>query len=244
MDEKLLTPQEYFDIVKERKHKVTEEDLVRIYDNCLELIQKYIKTGQVKAAKKLMFHLDSLEKEKDIIKAGVDTFIYRSDIEDYIDNVAKDVVKVIELENYERDIPEEVVEVIEKVKDKFTKMYVIFTDYTGKIERSVEKERREKDPILLGTLQNKATRTIIERFYYIADWVDEYCDLTLDRMVDEMAARGKNISHNVSLPVDIEELKQQLKQLEPTKDDSSLYAMVSVPVKESFFDRIKSIFKK
>ena len=54
----------------------------------------------------------------------------------------------------------------------------------------------------------------------------------------------KNISHNVSLPVDIEELKQQLKQLEPTKDDSSLYAMVSAPVKESFFDRIKSIFKK
>ena len=69
MDEKLLTPQEYFNIVKERKHKVTEEDLVRIYDNCLELIQKYIKTGQVKAAKKLMFHLDCLEKEKDIIKA-------------------------------------------------------------------------------------------------------------------------------------------------------------------------------
>lgn len=244
MEEKFLTPQEYFNIVKERKHKVTEEDLVRIYDNCLQLIQKYIKTGQVKAAKKLMFHLDSLEKEKDIIKAGVDTFIYRSDIEDYIDNVAKDVVKVTELENYERDIPEEVVEVIEKVKDKFTKMYVIFTDYTGKIERSVKKERREKDPILFGTLQNEATRTIIERFYYVADWVDEYCDLTLDRMIDEMAAEGKNISHNVSLPVDIEELKQQLKQLEPTKDESSLYAMVSVPVKESFFDRIKSIFKK
>lgn len=244
MDEKLLTPQEYFNIIKERKHKVTEEDLVRIYDNCLELIQKYIKTGQVKAANKLMFHLDCLEKEKDIIKAGVDTFIYRSDIEDYIDNVAKDVVKVIELENYERDIPEEVVEVIEKVKDKFTKMYVIFTDYTGKVERSVEKERREKDPILFGTLQDEATRTIIERFYYVADWVDEYCDLTLDRMVDEMATKGKTISHNISLPVNIEELKQQLKQLEPTKDDSSLYVMSSVPVKKSFFSKIKSILKK
>ena len=240
----LLAPQEYFNIIKERKHKVTEEDLVRIYSNCLELIQKYIKTGQVKAAKKLMFHLECLEREKEIIKAGVDTFIYRSDIEDYIDNVAKDVVKVIELENYERDIPEEVVEVIEKVKDKFTKMYVMFTDYTGKVERSVEKEKREKDPILFGTLQNEATRTIIERFYYVADWVDEYCDLTLDRMVDEMATEGRYISHNISLPVNIEKLKQQLKQLEPTTDDSSLYAMSSVPVKESFFDRIKSIFKK
>ena len=35
MDEKLLTPQEYFNIVKQRKHKVTEEDLNRICDNCL-----------------------------------------------------------------------------------------------------------------------------------------------------------------------------------------------------------------
>ena len=243
-DENLLTPQEYFELVKEKKHKVTKEDLSRIYDNCLELIQKYIKTGQAKAARKLIFHLESLEKERDIINLGIDTFIYRSDIEDYIDNVAKDVVKIIDHENYERDIPDEVAEVIEKVKDKFTKMYVIFTDYTGKIERSVEKEKREKDPILFGTLQDESTRTIIERFYYVADWVDEYCDLTLDKMVNEMSSKRRNITHNISLPTDIEELKKQVKQLNPVKENNELYTMVSVPVKTSFFDRIKGIFSK
>lgn len=240
----VLSPQEYFEHVKEKKHKVTEQDLNRIYDNCLELIQKYIKTGQAKAARKLVFHLESLEKERDIINLGVDTFIYRSDIEDYIDNVAKDVVKIIDLENYERDIPDEVAEVIEKVKDKFTKMYVIFTDYTGKVERSVAKEKREKDPILFGTLQDESTRTIIERFYYIADWVDEYCDLTLDKMVNEMSPEGKYIKHSISLPIDIEELKKQVKQLNPVKENTELYTMISVPVKPSFFDKIKSIFSR
>ena len=240
----LLSPQEYFELVKEKKHKVTEEDLNRIYDNCLELIQKYIKTGQAKAARKLVFHLESLEKERDIINLGVDTFIYRSDIEDYIDNVAKDVVKIIDLENYERDLPDEVVEVIGKVKDKFTKMYVIFTDYTGKVERSVEKERREKDPILFGTLQDESTRTIIERFYYIADWVDEYCDLTLDKMINEMSSKGKDIKHSISLPTDIEELKKQVKQLNSVKENTKLYTMVSVPVKTSFFDKIRNIFSR
>ena len=244
MEEKLLTPQEYFDIVKERKHKVTEEDLDKIYDNCLTLIEKYIKTGQSKAAQKLVFHLESLEKEKEIIKLGVDTFIYRSDIEDYIDNVAKDVVKIIELENYERDIPDEITEVIEKVKDKFTKMYVVFTDYTGKVERSVEKERREKDPILFGTFQEESTRTIIERFYYVANWVDEYCDLTLDKMINEMATKNKDIKHNISLPTDIEELKRQVKQLTEVKDNPSIYVKTSKPVKESFFNKIRSIFSK
>lgn len=32
----------------------------------------------------------------------------------------------------------------------------MFTDYTGRMERQVEKERREKDPILFGTFQNQS----------------------------------------------------------------------------------------
>lgn len=61
-----------------------------------------------------------------MIALGVDTFIYRDDIEEYIDNVAKDVVKIIELENYEREIPDEIVSVVEAVKGKFDKLYVLF----------------------------------------------------------------------------------------------------------------------
>ena len=36
-----LTPQEYFDQVKERKQKVTDEMLDRVYENCLTLLNKY-----------------------------------------------------------------------------------------------------------------------------------------------------------------------------------------------------------
>ena len=36
-----LTPSEYFDIVKGRKQKITDKDLQAIYDNCLELLNKY-----------------------------------------------------------------------------------------------------------------------------------------------------------------------------------------------------------
>ena len=35
-----LTPQEYFDQVKERKQKVTDEMLDRVYENCLTLLNK------------------------------------------------------------------------------------------------------------------------------------------------------------------------------------------------------------
>ena len=132
---KTYSPDEYFQFIKDRKHSVTDEDLTAIYDNCLELLNKYRITGQTKGMRKLIFHLECIEKERELIALGVDTFIYRDDIEEYIDNVAKDVVKIIELENYEREIPDEIVSVVEAVKDKFDKLYVLFTDYTGRVER-------------------------------------------------------------------------------------------------------------
>ena len=240
--ESQLTPQQYFEQVKERKHNITDEELVKVYDNCLELLNKYKITGQKKGMRKLMFHLECIEKEREIVKMGINTFIYRDDIEEYIDTVAKDTVKIIELENYEREIPDEIVEVIAATKDKFDQLYVVFTDYTGKVERQIENERRDKDPILFGTFQNQSNRTVIDRFYYLGDWEDEYCDLTLDKMVNETEKAGKrNIVKTISTPSDIEELKEQLGGL--SEINGNFIISNSTPQKKTFFQNIKSVLK-
>ena len=214
-----LNPSEYFEMVKARKQTVTDEDLSRIYDNCLDLLNKYKITGQTAGMRKLLFHLQSIEAEREIVRMGITTFIYRDDIEEYIDNIAEDTVKIIELEKYEREIPDEIVAIIKRVKDKFDQLYILFTDYTGRAERQVEEERRQKDPILFGTFQNKQTRTVIDRFYFLGDWEDEYCDLTLDKMVNEVeASKKRNIVRTINTPEDIEELKKQLDQLVPSRD--------------------------
>ncbi len=235
-----LNPSEYFEIVKERKQKITDEDLVRIYNNCLDLLNKYKITGQKRGMRKILFHLDCIEKEREIIKMGINTFIYRDDIEEYIDNVAKDTVKIIELEQYEREIPDEIVHTIEQVKDKFDQLYVVFTDYTGKVERQIAKERRDKDPILFGTFQSENNMSVIDRFYFLGDWKDEYCDLTLDKMVNEVRKQnGQNIENTIKTPKDIEELKKQLNMLE---DDpkSDLYRM-AIDKKPTVFSKMRSV---
>lgn len=234
-----FTPQEYFDYIKDKKQQITDETLSHIYDTCLTLISKYKITGQRKGMRKLIFHLECIEKEREIIQLGIDTFVYRDDIEEYIDNVAKDVVKIIELENYEREIPDEIVSVVEVVKEKFDKLYVVFTDYTGKVERQVDKERRDKDPILFGTFQDESSRTVIDRFYYLGDWEDEYCDLTLDKMVNEIKqAKNKDVAHRIETPLDIEELRQQLSQLDE-RNGGFRIATVKVQ-KQNVFKGIKS----
>lgn len=236
-----LTPQQYFEEIKDRKHHITDAELVKVYDNCLDLLNKYKITGQQKGMRKLMFHLECIEKEREIVKMGINTFIYRDDIEEYIDSVAKDTVKIIELENYEREFPDEIVEVVAAVKDKFDQLYVVFTDYTGKVERQVEKERREKDPILFGTFQNPSNRTVIDRFYYLGDWEDEYCDLTLDKMVNETEKAGKrNIVKTISTPKDIEKLREQLSSLSEINGNFIISATEAKPKKRGLFANIKT----
>lgn len=243
VEEQNLSPQQYFDIVKDKKQHITDEDLKKVYDNCLELLNKYQITGQKKAIRKLLFHLECIEKEREIVKMGIDTFVYRDDIEYYIDNVAADTVKIIDIESYEREIPDDIVELISEVKDKFDQLYIVFTDYTGEMERQVEQERRSKDPILFGVFQDSKSRSVIDRFYYLGDWVDEYCDLTLDKFVNESAEAGKrNIVHTIKTPADIEELKAQLAMLELNRD-KELFVVSDKPVKPSFFDKIKSVIK-
>lgn len=250
MEEKITTenqkividPDEYFARIKKLKQTNTEEELDKIYQNAIILLEKYKKTGQKKAARKLIFHIENIERERDIIKLGVNQFVYRETIEDYIDNVASDVVKIIELENYERDIPNEIVDLVEKTKDIFSNFYVLFTDYTGKIEKEVEKEKRKKDPILFGAFVNKETDTVIERFYYLGDWEDEYCDLTLDKFVNEMEISGReDIVKNINIPKTLEEMKAQVNSLRMV--DNMIYVTNNKP-KKSFFAKIKTFLSR
>ena len=89
--------------------------------------------------------MESIEKEQKLVEMGITTFIYRDDIDFYIDSVARNrnqdkrPIKIIELERYEREIPDEIVNLIAEVKDKFDQLYVVFTDYTGKVERQIKK---------------------------------------------------------------------------------------------------------
>lgn len=244
INESQLTPQEYFAAVKERKHTIDDAQLASVYDNCLELLNKYKITGQRDGMRKLMFHLQCIEKERDVVKMGINTFVYRDDVEYYIDQVAEDVVKIIDLESYEREIPDEIVEVIGQVKDKFDQLYVVFTDYTGQMERKVEKERQSKDPILFGTFQNQSMRCVIDRFYYLGDWVDEYCDLTLDKMVNETKNVGnRNIAHTIKTPEDMAQLKDQLSDLIKSNDIFVVNHQIEIP-KRRFFDRVKTFFNR
>ena len=255
----VITPSQYFDFLKGAKQNITTEALKNSYDSFLTLASKYQKLGQVESLKKLCFLADTLVKEEKLIEMGITTYVYKDTIEDYITNVADKTVKIIELSRYMREIPDELVDTVEKTKNIFDEFYVVFTDYTGKEERKIEKERRDKDPILFGVFKNQTN--VADRFYFLGDWVDEFCDLTLDKMIEQYKnKKGFSPANETEIPKTGEELVAILKtyKIDENKREGSfieINSVQSLPVqtykldpqiekKQGFFSKIRSVFKK
>lgn len=94
-------------------------------------------------------------------------------------------IRIDYIKNFARPIPDEVQEK-KRQADKlmvFDNYMVMHYDPELKSFKQTKEEeeayrRRRMDPILFGVIYGSRD------LYYIADWVDDYCDLTLDQFVD------------------------------------------------------------
>lgn len=243
--EKSIDPEEYFNNIKRSKQIATSEALRKSYESCYILLEKALRTGQTAAANKIIFHMDCVEKEEKIVSMGIDRFIYKNDIEEFITKVEGKVVKIIDLKNYEREIPDEIADTIEKTKDIFTDMYVLFTDYTGKEERKIEKDKIKKDPIIFGVFSDTKTTAVVDRFYVLGEWEDDYCDLTLDKVVSTI---GEEKLIKIRTPKTLDEFREDLIKITSKDNTSPTFLMNNIQNTEiskkvennGFFKKVKS----
>jgi len=209
---KEMSVSEYFDYVKGMKKETDSEHVKKMCDVCADLLKKFEMLGQVEAAKKAKNAFDVLKKDLELYEKGIKTYVHIDDVTKYLKTITDHSVKLIELENYPREIPDDVVEKWIAVKDCFDAAFIVFTDYTEQTEekdttaaaqgktstaKEVEKKRKDKDPILFGVVRVNSSNTSLrnntyEKMYFVADWIDEYCDLTFDKLVEKMASELKS----------------------------------------------------
>lgn len=248
----VIDPQDYFNYLKSKKNECTEEFLNNLYSVTLTQLQKAMVTGQDLIIRRLHYAVSVIEREHLLLKEGITAFVLREDIESFIESVQNKRVKVVDLEFFPREIPDEIVEKIKQLKDKniFDNYYVVFTDYTGQISEETRegqnKEAIRRDPILFGAFEQKidGIYDICDRFYYIGDWEDEYCELTLSKMVQKMTEDGKsNPVHSLAIPeATLEEVKNYINKLDETRDERR-FRMSNRPDKQSFFAKICTAWK-
>lgn len=231
-DKEELTPTLYFNHVKSMKKDIKDENLQTVADNCLTLLKKTKMTGQKKVAEKIFNQYSLIMRELRAASFGFNTIVYKSDIEKFIDKISNHPVKIIALEDYPREIDDSVMDklMLAKENDLFDEYYIVFTDYSGKAAKQVAKERRDKDPILFGAFKLEKDNPPEKRFFYIGDWVDEYCDLTLEEMLTQYEKSEKTgAKYTIEIPTDVDALKEYMGMIEK-KDETKA---------ETILDKIK-----
>lgn len=201
-----MDTEEIFKELKSNVSSINPEKLSEYEKNLLVALQSAMSINQKLLIEQCVFFHKCIKKEVELINLGFDKFIYKDDIQEIIETLDKKNEKniyFIELERFPRVIPREVQNKIKSVMDRniFDKYYVLFTDYTKKTKKISENTNKDeyvrKDPIVFGTFSLESADTHIkymgERVYYIADWVDEYCDLTLDRLLNEVPDKVKSL---------------------------------------------------
>lgn len=237
-----LTPTVYFNYVKDMKKNIEDENLQTVADNCLVLLQKTKLTGQLNAAKKIVAQYSLIMRELKAASFGFDIIVYKSDIEKFITKISKHPVKIIELSKYTREVNDSVIDklAIAKENELFDEYYVLFTDYTMKETKEIAKERRDKDPILFGAFKTEDKNNIPEdRFFYIGDWVDEYCDLTLEEMLKQYeSSESVGAKYKVEIPKDVDALKEYMGMVE--KKDTAKAESILTKIKKKVTRRKKA----
>lgn len=158
---------------------------VRIY---CDLITKARKMGQVAQEEKLLRALVVHVYESVLAVSGFSQYIELKQLQD-LQKKCKRLLDLDYITNFTRIIPPEVAE--RKIKADelhvFDNYVVLHYDPTGAMTAMTEEEeqreiRRKADPVLFGVIEGST------KLYYIGDWVDEYCDLTWDQIVEKIGS--------------------------------------------------------
>lgn len=183
----------FFELVKltSKEARETYRDRVASY---LKAIHNAKAIGQTALLENLVKELIANKFESELYAHGNYYAITEEQLINFSKKVTTKDVCLTYIKNFTRPIPEDVVErLVEANKLEVFDNYVIMHyDPKKKAVKPTEKEIaketiKKRDPILFGVISGS------RKLYYIADWIDEYCDLTLEKFVETLDIDKKDL---------------------------------------------------
>ena len=160
-----------------------------------KLIQQASKNGQMALMEQLASNLCTYKLEIQMLSMGVHKYVTEETIVTFY-KMCKKGLRFDWVKNYTRQIPETVLAVKQRADELeiFDNYAILHYDPDATAYSKTNEERR--DPILFGVLRDST------KLYFIGDWIDEYCDLTLEQLADLV---GKEKIHNIEIPESFKE---------------------------------------
>jgi len=180
--EKTYTIEEFFKTIKNSKMEMNKtKDILEKYEKVLLEARN---NKQQALVERLLLMKDVVSAEARLIENKITKYVTEGQVVKLYKNTeSSKKLKLTYLENFIRIIPSDIIKLKEKADEicVFDNYVILHFDPLNNSTDLTEKEREEiksKDPILFGIIQNS------RKLYFIGDWVDEYCDLTLDKMME------------------------------------------------------------
>ena len=145
-----------------------------------QAIVKAKQAGQIALLEKLKDGLNAFRVETLMLSVGITGYVSEQTIVEFYKKSKKGMC-LSYIKNFTRPIPDELTQLKMKADELeiFDNYAVLHYDPDGKSWEETKAERAaRKDPILFGILKGRSD------LYIIGDWVDDMCDLTLDKMAE------------------------------------------------------------
>ena len=192
----------FFDKVKLlfKKTEKPEMDIISFFANIkatskesfngyVNRVEKYLTAihnakiiGQDALAEKLSREMLANKYESFLAAEGYYYVVTEEQVVDFVKKSERGI-SLDYMKNFIRPIPDEVVAKIAEADklEVFDNYVIMHYDPKGKARQDTAKEEAKKrDPIVFGVIAGST------KLYYITDWIDEYCDLTLEKFVDTL----------------------------------------------------------
>lgn len=192
-DEKYMDALQFFSLVKasSKESVATYRDRVSDY---LTAVHNAVTTGQTALMEDLLRGLVTNRYESVLFAEGLYYIVTEEQMVSFVKQCERGI-KLDYIKNFTRPLPQEVVSKIERVNqlEVFDNYVVLYYDPDGKIyKETAREEAKRRDPIVFGVIAGST------KLYYIADWVDEYCDLTLEKFIDAIGVKKEELHMDYS----------------------------------------------
>lgn len=192
-----MSVEEFFKSVKYSAEELTiVEERLKTYEDALSHLKN---SGQLALYELMCQEMEIHKAETQLYAIGHKKIITETNIVEFAGKSDKKL-KIDWVQNFTRLIPKKIIDVKVKMDSLhiFDNYVVLHYDPDGKGSELTQQEKAaKKDPILFGVMAGST------RLYFIGDWIDEYCDLTFDKLVDQLgsdAITANDISATISIP--------------------------------------------
>ena len=187
-----VSAQDFFNSLK-LSPNILEKDKSMI-DQYETVMRNASANGQTALVEKVLAMKDVVMGEIKLISLGLKKYLTEEQIVKFYSMVNDDKrhLKLTWIKNFARVIPSDVTELKKKMDQALVFDNYVILHYDPKstgVCDTEEEIKKKKDPILFGVIAGS------NKLYFIADWIDEVCDLTLDKLVDTLGEKALTINN-------------------------------------------------